>query len=93
MKYKVRFLKEGLEFFCNSDESISHAMNRVNNRHPIVGCRGGGCGICKIKILGGDYELGRMSKAVISECEIGKGYTLACKTYPRSDLLVEFVEK
>lgn len=93
MKYKIIFEKDNLEFFCENKESLSNAMLRVNKNHPIVGCRGGGCGICKIKILKGNYELGKMSKAKIDDYELGKGYTLACKTYPKSDLVVEFIGK
>lgn len=93
MKYKISFENEEKDFLCRDDESISHAMMRIDNKHPIVGCRGGGCGICKIEILNGEYTLGRMSKAVVSDYEIGKGYALACRTYPNSDLVVKFIGK
>jgi ferredoxin len=58
-----------------------------------VGCRGGGCGVCKVKILKGTYILGKMSRVHVNEEEIKQGVALACRIYPTSTLLVEPIGK
>lgn len=51
-----------------------------------IGCRSGGCGVCRVQVLSGDYQRGEMSAEQISaECH-SKGYVLACRIYPSSDL-------
>jgi ferredoxin len=54
-----------------------------------VGCRGGGCGICRIRILEGDYEAKKMSRKHIPEQDQARGIVLACRVYPRSELAIE----
>lgn len=54
-----------------------------------VGCRGGGCGVCKIKILQGEYKSKRMSSAHISDSDVQQGFVLACRVYPCSDMFIE----
>ncbi|WP_431475415.1 2Fe-2S iron-sulfur cluster-binding protein [Marinobacter sp. KM021] len=38
-----------------------------------VGCRGGGCGFCKIRVLEGDFECGKMSKVHAPPEAVEKG--------------------
>ena len=54
-----------------------------------VGCRRGGCGMCKVKILRGQYSNRKMSRAHISVEEEIQGFVLACRATPESDLLVQ----
>jgi ferredoxin len=54
-----------------------------------VGCRNGGCGACKVRITGGDFETRKMNRAVVSAQEEADGCVLACKTYPRGDITVQ----
>ncbi|MDO3385964.1 2Fe-2S iron-sulfur cluster binding domain-containing protein, partial [Gilvimarinus sp. SDUM040013] len=53
----------------------------------------GGCGVCKVKIVEGDYHSKCMSKAHISDTQAGEGYVLACRVYPLSDLCIEVVNR
>lgn len=53
-----------------------------------VGCRGGGCGACRIKVLSGSYESKKMSRAHVSEDAKKNGVVLACRTTPHSDLRI-----
>ena len=76
-------------FSVPKGEPLLMAMEK-NNQHAIqVGCRGGGCGLCKVKVLQGDYQTKRMSKAHISEEEAALGFALACRLTPLSDLELE----
>jgi len=62
----------------------------VSDRDKFIqlGCRGGGCGVCKIKILSGSYRCGKMSKTYVSEEDLARGEVLACKTFAEGDLLI-----
>ena len=51
-----------------------------------VGCRGGGCGVCRVRILDGTYTTRRMSRRHVSEADEDAGIVLACRTVPASDL-------
>lgn len=51
-----------------------------------VGCRGGGCGVCRVRILDGTYTTRRMSRRHVSEDDERAGVVLACRTIPASDL-------
>jgi ferredoxin len=52
-------------------------------------CKGGGCGLCKIRVEHGEFEQGRCSMAVLPNDERDLHYTLACKTYPKSNLEIQ----
>lgn len=54
-----------------------------------VGCRKGGCGACRIKVISGDYATIKMSRAHVTEAEEAEGYVLACRCFPRSDMEIE----
>lgn len=51
-----------------------------------VGCRRGGCGICRVRVMSGQYRSDRMSRAHVSAEDEAVGLTLACCIYPLSEL-------
>ena len=75
------------EFTCNENETI---LDAARSQGIVIqyACKGGGCGMCKIQIESGDFERGKSSKAVLPDSERELNYTLACKTYPKSNLEV-----
>ena len=73
-------------FSCLYYESILRAMERLNRKGIPVGCRGGGCGVCKIQVTAGCYRTGRLSREHVSAEEEAAGITLACRTEPNTDL-------
>ncbi len=81
-------VENGPRFTCAPETSVLVAMGRQRIRAILAGCHGGGCGICRIKILEGDFECGRMSRAHVTDEAQADGVALACRTYPRSDLTV-----
>lgn len=89
--YKIKVENEALEFVCQEDCNIVTALSKVNGRHPMVGCRGGGCGICRVRVLEGDYTTKTMSKAQVSDEDLKAGITLACRTFPKSDMVLEYL--
>jgi ferredoxin len=53
-----------------------------------VGCRRGGCGICRVRVLAGDYRADLMSRAHVSAENEAEGVVLSCSIYPLSDLFL-----
>ena len=88
--YRIDIVNRKFNFYCSEDQVLLVGMERRNESFIRVGCRGGGCGICKVRIIDGDYETKRMSRAHISEAEEKQGYALACRVLPRGDLLIEY---
>jgi len=90
---KVRIVGGGEPFSANPETSVLQSLAQGAGKVITVGCRGGGCGVCKIRVLAGEYRRGPMSKVHISAQEADAGYCLACRTYPRSDVLIEVCGK
>lgn len=57
-------------FRCREDESLLLGMERLGKRGIPVGCRGGGCGVCKVRI-----ESGEFGKRVMNRVSIDIGPT------------------
>lgn len=90
-RYQIRVVDCGESYTCGVEQTLLAGMEALGRRGIPVGCRGGGCGVCKIRILAGEYYAGKMSSACVSKEERACDIVLACKTYPRSDLELEAV--
>jgi len=73
---------------CPANETLLKAMARQGITEIPVGCRNGGCGVCKIRVIKGEYETGKMSIKHVSMIERDFNFTLSCRTFPKSDLLI-----
>lgn len=73
---------------CQENEPLLIALARQGYLKVPVGCRQGGCGVCKIKVIEGEFETGKMSVKHVPQAEREFNHTLACKTYPKSDLTI-----
>lgn len=81
---------------CRGDERVMSSLERAQSNGQLkgltrrlpVGCRRGGCGLCRARILKGTFTHGPMSRAHISEDDEANGIILACAIYPLSDLLL-----
>ena len=51
-----------------------------------VGCRRGGCGVCRVQVTAGLFRADIMSRAHVSAEDEANGLVLACCVYPLSDL-------
>ncbi|ENY77171.1 TPA: 2Fe-2S iron-sulfur cluster binding domain-containing protein [Pseudomonas aeruginosa] len=87
--YEVRERISGQVFRCLPEQSVLRAMEEQGKRCVPVGCRGGGCGLCKVRVLSGDYQCGRMSCSQVPPEAAKQGLALACQLYPRADLYIE----
>lgn len=86
MPYNIQLTESDESFICREGENILESMCRLGKRGIPLGCRGGGCGVCKIAVLKGKYETRRMSQCHISNDDLQHGVVLACRIYPESDL-------
>ncbi|HZG70394.1 MAG TPA: 2Fe-2S iron-sulfur cluster binding domain-containing protein [Chondromyces sp.] len=76
------------ELKCPETESILDAALKHGMKIPYA-CKGGGCGLCKIKVQEGDFERKKSSKAVLPDSERSLNFTLACKTFPKGDMKIQ----
>lgn len=86
--YTVSFSPLGDRVVCRGDETVLTAILRSGAK-VVFGCRGGGCGTCKMRLISGQVEYGRYSAAVLSDEEKAAGAFLSCQARPLSDLTVE----
>ena len=64
-------------------------MEKAGKQAIKVGCRKGGCGMCKVRVLTGVYQTLKMSRAHVTEQEEQQGFALACRTQVGGDLVIE----
>lgn len=74
-----------LSFGCSDDCDVVSAAEQVNIKLPSL-CRDGGCGACIGHCHSGQYVLGRINSAMLSNDAVAKGEVLLCRTYPKQDL-------
>ena len=87
MSFTIRIEESDDVFPCQEDQNVLAAMERLGRKGIPVGCRGGGCGICRVQVLGkARYRTLRMSRAQVSEADEQAGICLACKLIPQEDL-------
>ncbi len=93
VKYNV-FIEDTDEVIhCTATQNILQAMEQLGRKGIPVGCRGGGCGVCKIQITSGEYITEKMSDEQVSDVEREAGYSLACRTFPKSEIQLRVVGK
>jgi len=93
-RYSIKLRNTGERFFCREDQNLLQGMQTFQFGQKMlkaipVGCRGGGCGVCRIKIHSGEYEAKNMSRKHITLEDQAVGVALACRVYPRGDLDID----
>lgn len=87
MVFRIVIADSDEAFDCKPGQNVLAAMERLGRKGIPVGCRGGGCGICRVQVLGESrYHTLKMSRAQVSEADEAAGICLACKLIPESDL-------
>lgn len=90
----VRLLQTGETYACNDTETLLQGMSRIGKKGIPVGCRGGGCGVCKVAVKSGSVrKIGVMSRAHISEQDEASGVVLACRVSPTCGVELEVLGK
>lgn len=91
--FTVTIEDTGETFRCSEKQSLLAGMEALGKKGIPVGCRGGGCGVCKIEVLAGDYRKRVMSREHISAEDEVEGRLLACRVMPASDVKLKVVGK
>lgn len=68
---------------------VLHAMVVSGHSPLVVGCRGGGCGACRVRVVSGTFDALRMSARYVTPDDLERGRVLACRIVPTSDLVLE----
>lgn len=76
-------------FACRHGQSLLTAMIAAGQSGIKVGCRNGGCGVCRVRVLAGSYASEKMTRSRISEADEAQGIVLACRIMPGTDLTFE----
>lgn len=87
--YRISVVNRNQQYSCRPDDTLLAGMELKGARCIHVGCRSGGCGMCKIRILAGEFESKRMSRLHVTEAEAQQGFALSCRVLPRSDMVIE----
>ena len=92
MSFAVTIEDNGEVVICKPGETVLKAVSRLARSSIRVGCLGGGCGICKIRVASGPYRLGKMSRKQVTQEEEAEGWALACRTFPLGPLRLRLME-
>ena|SRR5215831_12538571 len=85
--YTITLSPVGDVFLCAPEETLLAAILR-SGASVFFGCRGGGCGTCKMRVISGRVEHGRCSEAALPRDEREAGWVLSCQARARSHLTV-----
>lgn len=85
----VTVIPVGHQFACAPDTLVLDAVERAGTRSVDIGCRRGGCGVCRVQVLAGVFTGKVMSKAHVTAEDIASGLVLACRIFPTTDLVIE----
>ena len=85
----IRIAGCDLSFACPAANTVLQALAPVHRRRIASGCHGGGCGVCRVRIVRGTYRTAAMSRVHVPAQDEANGIALACRTWPASDLVVE----
>lgn len=88
-EYRIDVKPDNRTIQGKSGQTILDTASR-NGVKIKVGCKGGGCGICKIQVLEGEVERGISSRSVLSLEEIEQGFALSCQARPKSDISITY---
>lgn len=87
--FNVLIIDTGERYRCRSDQTVLAGMENLGRKGIPVGCRQGGCGVCKVAVLSGEYQAKVMNRDHISKEDEAAGRVLACRIRPSSDLEVQ----
>jgi ferredoxin len=81
-------IEGGGRFSCPPRMSVLRAMVAAGRSDIPLGCRSGGCGVCRVRVEHGDFTVGPMSRAQVDAEAATAGVVLACQLFPTTDLRI-----
>ena len=90
--YDVTILPDGVRVTVGDDETLLRALSRAGLRYR-VGCKRGGCGICKVQLKLGEVRYERpIADSVLTDDERVEGICLSCRAVPLTNIVIELQE-
>lgn len=94
MEHEIFIENTGERYPCAEQETLLNGMSKLGRKGIPLGCRGGGCGVCKVQVTSGQYTLSRpMSCQHVNSTEQASGLVLACCVHAKSNLSLKVVGK
>ena len=90
-RYLVHIEDTGEAFEVAAQQTVLDGMAALGRKGIPSGCHGGGCGVCRIRVLQGRFRSMPMSRNHVSEQEEREGTVLACRIRPDSDLRLRVI--
>lgn len=90
--FHIEVRNTGEKFDCDPEKSLLTGIEKQRVQAVQVGCRGGGCGVCKIRIVTGEFEIKKMSIKHVTREEASQRYALSCRVFPRSDMVIDALD-
>jgi ferredoxin len=89
---EVTILPDGLQVNAAEAETVLKALSRAGLKYR-VGCKRGGCGICKVQLVLGEVRYERpIAESVLSDDERVEGICLSCRAVPITNIAIELQE-
>jgi ferredoxin len=89
---EVTILPDDVHVVARQDETLLRALARAGLRYR-VGCKRGGCGICKVQLKLGEVRYERpIADSVLSDDERVEGICLSCRAVPITNIVIELQE-
>ncbi|CAN5916019.1 2Fe-2S iron-sulfur cluster-binding protein [soil metagenome] len=92
MSFKVRILQADRAIDVPSGTTILEAALDAGIAYPF-GCQSGNCGACKSRLVAGEVVMEGYSDFALSEDEKARGLVLACRSVPRRDSEIAWLEE
>ncbi|WP_316367147.1 2Fe-2S iron-sulfur cluster binding domain-containing protein [Candidatus Thiodiazotropha sp. CDECU1] len=92
-RFEITVEDKDAQFQCREEQRLLHAMQAQGLAPIPVGCKGGGCGICRVQIIQGEYEIRKMNRDHVTEEDERKGIVLSCRVIPKSNLSLRLAPK
>jgi ferredoxin len=89
---EVTIQPDGIRVTAGETETVLRALARAGLRYR-VGCKRGGCGICKVQLVLGEVSYERpIAPQVLSDDERVEGICLSCRAVPLTNIVIELQE-
>jgi len=89
---ELTILPDGLQVNAAEAETVLKALSRAGLKYR-VGCKRGGCGICKVQLVLGEVRYERpVAESVLSDDERVEGICLSCRAVPITNIAIELQE-
>jgi ferredoxin len=89
---EVTIMPDGIRVIAGEAETLLGALARAGLRYR-VGCKRGGCGICKVRLVLGEVAYERpIAPQVLTDDERVEGLCLSCRAVPLTNIVIELQE-